>query len=77
MPTSCDATLAHTGYAEHPRVAGWPKLLAGLEDDALNAAKEASRYFDCVNMATRIQAPGVMTVGYIDQACPPTSVYAA
>ena len=64
-------------YAENPRVAGWPKLLAGLEGDALEAAKEASRYFDCVNMATRIRVPGVMTVGYVDAACPPTSVYAA
>jgi cephalosporin-C deacetylase len=35
------------------------------------------RYFDCVNFATRIKCPGVMTVGFVDGACPPSSVYAA
>ena len=35
------------------------------------------RYFDGVNMATRITCPGIMTVGLIDTACPPSSVFAA
>jgi cephalosporin-C deacetylase len=30
-----------------------------------------------VNMATRVQAEGFFTVGFIDQTCPPTAVYAA
>jgi cephalosporin-C deacetylase len=30
-----------------------------------------------VNFATRATAPGIMTVGFIDTTCPPTSVYAA
>jgi cephalosporin-C deacetylase len=82
VAAGCDHAAA---FAESPRVAGWPKLLDGLEgpkdvDGAagtLEAAKEASRYFDCVNFATRIKCPGVMTVGFIDGACPPSSVYAA
>lgn len=74
VPAGCD----HTGSAAD-RISGWPKLVqisnAGEPDPfALNA----SRYFDCVNFATRAKCQGAaVTVGFIDTTCPPTSVYAA
>jgi cephalosporin-C deacetylase-like acetyl esterase len=30
-----------------------------------------------MNFAAQIRVPGIMTVGFIDTTCPPTSVYAA
>ena len=30
-----------------------------------------------MNFATRVRCPGIVTVGFIDATCPPTSVYAA
>ena len=73
VPAGCD----HTGHlAAEPRISGWPKLAAdGGEQQA--AIDESARYFDCVNFASRAHAPSQFTVGFIDQACPPTSVYAA
>ena len=65
------------GYAVSPRIVGWPKLLAGLEGAEREAAREASRYFDGCNFASRITCLGLLTVDYIDTACPPSTVYAA
>lgn len=74
VPAGCD----HTGSAVG-RVAGWPKFVP-LDTDGKPdpAALETSRYFDCVNFATRARCKGAaVTVGFIDTTCPPTSVYAA
>ena len=38
---------------------------------------EAARYYDAMNFASRTRAAGIVTVGFIDTTCPPTSVYAA
>jgi cephalosporin-C deacetylase len=35
------------------------------------------RYYDAMNFATRTKASGIVTVGFIDTTCPPSSVYAA
>ncbi|MCB1276116.1 acetylxylan esterase [Prosthecobacter sp.] len=74
VPAGCD----HTG-SQANRIAGWPKLVPlDAEGKADPAALQASRYFDNVNFATRAQCRGaVVTVGFIDTTCPPTSVYAA
>ena len=47
--------------------AGWPdaKVL------------ETSRYFDAMNFAARTKADALVSVGFIDGICRPTSVYAA
>ena len=37
---------------------------------------EAARYFDGMNFATRTKADAIVSVGFIDGVCPPTSVYA-
>ena len=85
----------HTGpLLPVPRVGGWPHILA-YEDGATGDASvesmaralrqpspqvvQASRYFDCVNFASRVRAQvaSQWTVGFNDLACHPSSVYAA
>ncbi len=74
VPAGCD----HTG-SQANRIAGWPKIVPNdAEGKSDAAALQASRYFDNVNFATRARCRGaVVTVGFIDTTCPPTSVYAA
>jgi cephalosporin-C deacetylase-like acetyl esterase len=71
VPAMCD----HTGY-KVGRINGWPKFIATGEtpDDSI---ANAVRYYDAMNFAAQIRVPGIMTVGFIDTTCPPTSVYAA
>lgn len=74
VPAGCD----HTGVVAK-RVNGWPKFIASLpvaEPDP--KVLEAVRYFDNVNFAAHTHAKeAIVTVGFIDTTCPPTSVYAA
>lgn len=74
VPAGCD----HTG-SQANRIAGWPKIVPNNAEGKPDAAAlQASRYFDCVNFATRAKCEGAaVTVGFIDTTCPPTSVYAA
>ncbi|MEI7732104.1 MAG: acetylxylan esterase [Verrucomicrobiota bacterium] len=72
VPAGCD----HTGVVAN-RVNGWPQFLAKPPAKPDSKILEAVRYYDAVNFATRIKAAGIVTVGFIDTTCPPTSVYAA
>jgi cephalosporin-C deacetylase len=36
-----------------------------------------SQYYDVVNFARRVTAPGLYSWGFNDETCPPTSTYAA
>lgn len=74
VPAGCD----HTG-SQVNRISGWPKLVPNDDKGQPDAASlQTSRYFDCVNFATRAKCKGAaVTVGFIDTTCPPTSVYAA
>lgn len=74
VPAGCDHTASQAN-----RIAGWPKIVPLDKEGKPNAAAlQASRYFDNVNFATRAKCEGaVVTVGFIDTTCPPTSVYAA
>ncbi len=74
VPAGCD----HTG-SQANRISGWPKIVPNDAEGKPNAAAlQASRYFDNVNFAIRAKCKGaVVTVGFIDTTCPPTSVYAA
>lgn len=66
----------HSGMMAN-RISGWPKLVpVGTDGKPDEKILQASRYIDGMNFATRIQAPGFMTVGFIDTTCPPTSIYA-
>jgi cephalosporin-C deacetylase-like acetyl esterase len=73
VPAMCD----HTGVAVG-RIVGWPRLVPIGPDGKPDAkALEAARYYDAVNFASRAKAAGIVTVGFIDTTCPPTTVYAA
>ncbi|MBI5773683.1 MAG: acetylxylan esterase [Verrucomicrobia bacterium] len=71
VPAGCD----HTGFKAR-RINGWPKFIATGETPPPNVV-EAVRYYDAANFATRTKAAGIVTVGFIDTTCPPSSVYAA
>ncbi len=73
VAAGCD----HSGMMAN-RISGWPKWVKIGEDGKPDESMlQAARYFDNMNFATRIKAPGFLTVGFIDTTCPPTSVYAA
>jgi cephalosporin-C deacetylase len=72
VPAMCD----HTGVAAG-RPNGWPQFLANPPAQPAANVLEAIRYYDAVNFASRAHCAGIITVGFIDTTCPPTSVYAA
>lgn len=73
VPAICD----HTGRAAD-RVNGWPKLVPdGADGKPDPKVLEASRYVDAVNFASRCKAEAILSVGFIDAVCPPSSCYAA
>ena len=71
VPALCDEEADMGG-----RRATWPNILA-LRDKRPKEWVEMARYFDAVNFAKRIKAPTLCFVGFDDDTCPPTSVYAA
>lgn len=73
VPAICD----HSGQAAG-RINGWPKLVPnGADGKPDPQILEAARYVDAVNFATRCKADAIMSVGFIDAVCPPSSCYAA
>lgn len=70
-PAYCDVT----GYL-HGRAGGWPHLLA-KSDHQTEAKLRTTAYYDVVNFARRLRAPGSYAWGYNDETCPPTSMFAA
>ena len=71
-PTHCD----HTGPVIG-RVAGWPKIVEVHDGVPDSAQVEAARYYDGVSFASRISVPASFSLGFLDDLCPPTGVYAA
>lgn len=67
QPALCD----HFGR-EASRRAGWPQLLAHEPQAAGFAA-----YFDAALFASHIKCPAIVSAGFIDTMCTPSSVYAA
>ncbi len=73
VPAICD----HSGRAAG-RINGWPKLVPMGEDGKPEPKSlQAGRYVDAVNLASRCKAEAIMSVGFIDATCPPSSCYAA
>lgn len=73
VPAICD----HSGRAAG-RINGWPKLVNTLQNGKPNPkALVAGQYVDAVNFASRCKADAIMSVGFIDGVCPPSSCYAA
>jgi len=68
VPAMCD----HGGY-----IAGWPRWADFKPNGCYNQTMlNTSKYFDCVNFACKTKADGFFTVGFADQICRPTSIYA-
>ncbi len=69
VPAMCD----HSGI-----INGWPRLVprdgAGNPDPKI---LEVARYYDAMNFAARTKAEALVSVGFIDNTCRPTTVYAA
>jgi cephalosporin-C deacetylase len=72
VPALCD----HAGIA-NDRISGWPQWLRRVKGDEAAKVLETSAYFDAVNFARKYKGKSVLSVGFIDTACPPTSVYSA
>lgn len=73
VPAICD----HSGRAAG-RINGWPKLVeTGADGKPDPKQLKAASYVDAVNFATRAKADAIMSVGFIDSVCPPSSCYAA
>lgn len=67
-----------TGYLKG-RAGGWPHLF-DKNNIAFNNTKEkiaTAGYYDVVNFARQLKTPGIYTMGFNDETCPPTSMYAA
>ncbi|MDR3262437.1 MAG: acetylxylan esterase [Tannerella sp.] len=69
-PALCD----YAGYLKG-RAGGWPHYFRTAKP-APNEV-ETLAYFDVVNFARRVKAPGLYSWGFNDVTCPPTSMYAA
>ncbi len=73
VPAICD----HSGRAAG-RINGWPKLVNTLQNGKPDPkVLKAAQYVDAVNFASRCKADAIMSVGFIDGVCPPSSCYAA
>jgi len=73
VPAICD----HSGRADE-RINGWPKLVPTNADGTPSAPELlAGQYVDAVNFASRCSADAIMSVGFIDRTCPPSSCFAA
>jgi cephalosporin-C deacetylase-like acetyl esterase len=59
------------------RVVGWPWMVPVKNGTPDEKILQAARYYDVVNFASLIKADVIMTVGFVDDSCKPTTVYAA
>lgn len=66
-----------TGYLKG-RAGGWPHLF-DKNNIVYNNTREKINtvgYYDVVNFARQLKVPGIYTMGFNDETCPPTSMYA-
>jgi cephalosporin-C deacetylase len=57
------------------RDSGWPKLIENVKAEDREAAIKVAPYFDGAHFAARIACPVRVSVGFIDETCPPAAVY--
>jgi cephalosporin-C deacetylase-like acetyl esterase len=69
-PALCD----YAGYLKK-RAGGWPHYFKDRQP--LPDEIETLAYYDVVNFARRVKAPGLYSWGFNDLTCPPTSMHAA
>jgi len=58
------------------RAGGWPHIFKE-EAHRTEAKIRTAAYYDVVNFARRVKAPGLYSWGWNDEVCPPTSMHAA
>jgi len=75
VPFLCDIQRAITLAPEAPYTEV-PEFLAH-QVDLVPAALDTLRYVDCALLARRITAPCLLSVGLMDEICPPSTVFAA
>jgi cephalosporin-C deacetylase len=65
------------GYTKN-RAGGWPHIFESTNTHHLNPEKlKTASYFDVVNFAKLLTVPTFYSMGYNDETCPPTSMFAA
>lgn len=72
VPAGCDVTAEKAG-----RAFGFPYFAAHARRQKDVKILEVGRYFDAMNFAYRIKCPALVSVGLIDETCPPSGVLAA
>jgi len=73
IPAFCDVT-----GDLHNRAGGWPHMFRSAESGRRTPEKIATTgYYDTVNFAKRLRVPVLLALGFNDENCPPTSVFAA
>ncbi len=63
------------GY-QKGRDSGWPRLIENVRAEDRAAAAQVAPYFDGAHFAPRITCPVRVSVGFVDETCPPAAVYA-
>ena len=71
------AAITDLSGFQKSRVSGWPKLIEGVKAEHKDAATKVAPYFDGAHFAARITCPVRMSVGFIEETCAPSAVYAA
>jgi cephalosporin-C deacetylase-like acetyl esterase len=61
----------------HGRIDGWPHWLASAPDDLKAKIQRTAGYYDAVHFAKKFKGKSLHGVGFLDVACPPSTVYAA
>ncbi len=66
------------GYVKG-RAGGWPHMFRATGEGSHRTPEKlaTAAYYDVVNFARRVRAPGIYSWGFNDEVCPPTTTYAA
>ncbi len=72
FPAFCELGGYYNG-----RAGGWPHMFRNPNEPNIKARLEVARYYDTVNFARRLQAPGFYAWGFNDPVCCPTSTFSA
>jgi cephalosporin-C deacetylase-like acetyl esterase len=72
VPAGCDVTAAQVGRAYG--FPYWANYAKWRKDDKI---LETGRYYDAVHFAARVKCPAIVSLGMIDESCPPAGVFAA
>lgn len=72
VPAGCDLNGPDAG-----RLPGWPMWYWKTKDKNEAKVREAARYYDVVNFASRVKCPVLVGAGLIDTVCPPPGIFAA